>query len=135
MDVKSAFLNRYLKEEAFVKQPSGFECHEHPEYVFKLDKTLYGSKQAPRTCYVLLCPIAMDQATTGRFWDIVEKGLICMKFCKTEDHVADIFTKALSKEHFEKNRLELGLIKLNWEPGKHAWKLQSKQAANGIAIW
>ncbi|XP_070028983.1 secreted RxLR effector protein 161-like [Nicotiana sylvestris] len=43
----------------------------------------------------------------------IEKFLICMKFWKTEDQVADIFTKALSREHFERNRLELGLIKLN----------------------
>ncbi|XP_075074361.1 secreted RxLR effector protein 161-like [Nicotiana tabacum] len=41
----------------------------------------------------------------------VEKGLICMKFCSTEDQIADIITKALSREHFERNRLALGLIK------------------------
>ncbi|XP_075079784.1 uncharacterized protein LOC142165038 [Nicotiana tabacum] len=45
--------------------------------------------------------------------DNVEKGLIYMKFCSTEDQIADIFTKALSREHFERNRLELGLIKPN----------------------
>ncbi|XP_070026550.1 secreted RxLR effector protein 161-like [Nicotiana sylvestris] len=45
--------------------------------------------------------------------DNMEKGLICMKFCSTEDQIADIFTKALSREHFEGNRLELGLIKPN----------------------
>ncbi|XP_070031643.1 uncharacterized protein [Nicotiana tomentosiformis] len=43
--------------------------------------------------------------------DNVEKGLICIKFCSTEDQIADIFTKALSREHFEKNRMALGLIK------------------------
>lgn len=32
--------------------------------------------------------------------DNVEKGLICMKFCSTGDQIADIFTKALSREHF-----------------------------------
>ena len=42
--------------------------------------------------------------------DNVEKGNIVMKFCKTEDQVADIFTKALGRESFQKNRLELGLI-------------------------
>ncbi|XP_070004504.1 secreted RxLR effector protein 161-like [Nicotiana sylvestris] len=36
--------------------------------------------------------------------DNVEKGLICMKFCKTKDQLADIFTKALSIEHFKKNQ-------------------------------
>jgi len=45
--------------------------------------------------------------------DSVEKGNICMKFCKTEDQIADIFTKALSREQFEKNRMKLGMLKLN----------------------
>ena len=44
MDVKSEFLNGLLKKEFYVKQSPRFECHEHPEYVFKLDKALYGLK-------------------------------------------------------------------------------------------
>ena len=39
MDVKSAFLNGYLKkEEVYVMQPPGFENSEFPNHVFKLDK-------------------------------------------------------------------------------------------------
>ncbi|XP_070013586.1 secreted RxLR effector protein 161-like [Nicotiana sylvestris] len=45
--------------------------------------------------------------------DNMEKGLICMKFCSTEDQIVDIFTKALSREHFERNRVKLGLLKPN----------------------
>ncbi|XP_070018027.1 secreted RxLR effector protein 161-like [Nicotiana sylvestris] len=37
--------------------------------------------------------------------DNVEKGLICMEFCSIEDQIADIFTKALSREHFERNKV------------------------------
>ncbi|GKE06085.1 retrovirus-related pol polyprotein from transposon TNT 1-94 [Tanacetum coccineum] len=48
MDVKSAFLNGKLKEEVYVKQPSGFESNEFPNHVCKLDKALYRLKQAPR---------------------------------------------------------------------------------------
>ncbi|XP_070046489.1 uncharacterized protein [Nicotiana tomentosiformis] len=44
MDVKSAFLNVYLKEEVFVKQPPGFERKEYRDHVYKLDKALYGLK-------------------------------------------------------------------------------------------
>ena len=44
--------------------------------------------------------------------DNVEKGLISMNFCSTENQIADIFTKALNRELFERNRLELGLIKI-----------------------
>lgn len=43
--------------------------------------------------------------------DNVEKGLIFLEFCKIEDQVADIFIKALSRVYFERNRLDLGLIR------------------------
>ena len=48
MDVKSAFLNGYIKEEVYVEQPPGFESSDFPNHVFKLSKALHGLKQAPR---------------------------------------------------------------------------------------
>ena len=51
MDVKSAFLNGYILEEVYVKQPPGFENKKFPNHVYKLLKALYGLKQAPRAWY------------------------------------------------------------------------------------
>jgi hypothetical protein len=48
MDVKNAFLNGVISEEVYVKQPPGFKDLKHPEYVFKLKKSFYGLKQAPK---------------------------------------------------------------------------------------
>nr|XP_009776875.1 PREDICTED: uncharacterized protein LOC104226551 [Nicotiana sylvestris] len=48
MDIKSAFLSDYLKEEVFVKQPPGFESMECPDDVYKLNKALCGLKQGPK---------------------------------------------------------------------------------------
>jgi len=42
MDVKSAFLNRYIDEDVYVSQRPGFEDHKYPDHVFKLKKVLYG---------------------------------------------------------------------------------------------
>ncbi|XP_075521349.1 secreted RxLR effector protein 161-like [Primulina tabacum] len=50
MDVKSAFLNDLLNEEVYVEQPHGFVNYVHPDYLYKLDKAMYGLKQPPRAC-------------------------------------------------------------------------------------
>jgi len=51
MDMKSAFLNGYIKEEVFVEQPPSFQDFAFPNHVYKLKKALYGLKQAPRSWY------------------------------------------------------------------------------------
>jgi len=42
MDMDMAFLNADLKEEIYIMQPEGFINEDHPDYVFKLRKSLYG---------------------------------------------------------------------------------------------
>jgi hypothetical protein len=62
MDVKIAFLNGFLEEEVYVKQPPGFESVEFPHRVYRLRMALYGLKQAPRAWY-------------GRLGVLVQKGV------------------------------------------------------------
>ncbi|GJZ71951.1 putative ribonuclease H-like domain-containing protein [Tanacetum coccineum] len=50
MDVKSAFLYGRIEEEVYVCQPQGFEDHDHPDKVYKVEKALCGLNQAPRAC-------------------------------------------------------------------------------------
>ncbi|GJT55626.1 retrovirus-related pol polyprotein from transposon TNT 1-94 [Tanacetum coccineum] len=51
MDVKTVFLHGTLKEDIYVCQPEGFIDANHPSHVYKLKKTLYGLKHAPRAWY------------------------------------------------------------------------------------
>ena len=50
MDVKSVFLNGYIKE-VYVEQPPCFQELNKSDHVYKLNKALYGLKQAPRAWY------------------------------------------------------------------------------------
>lgn len=47
-DVKTAFLNSYIEHDIYMSQPDGFIDPDHPEYVCKLRKSLYGLKQSAR---------------------------------------------------------------------------------------
>jgi hypothetical protein len=61
MDVKSAFLNGPIQELVYVEQPPGFEDPKFPNHVYKLQKVLYGFKQAPRAWYECLKEFLLKQ--------------------------------------------------------------------------
>ena len=49
MDVKTAFLNGKLTEDVYMSQPEGFVDTKHPDKVCKLERSIYGLKQASRS--------------------------------------------------------------------------------------
>lgn len=51
MDVKCAFLNGDIEEDIYMEQPEGFEVKGKEDWVCKLQKSLYGLKQAGRAWY------------------------------------------------------------------------------------
>ena len=51
MDVISTFLNGYLEEEVYVRQPPGYEVDGQEDKVYRLKKALYGFKETPKVWY------------------------------------------------------------------------------------
>ncbi|GKE32939.1 retrovirus-related pol polyprotein from transposon TNT 1-94, partial [Tanacetum coccineum] len=64
MDVKTAFLNRPLKEEVYVSQLDGFVDPDFPDHVYRLKKALYGLKQALRAWYDKLSSFLIEHHFT-----------------------------------------------------------------------
>ncbi|KAH9670243.1 hypothetical protein KPL70_016903 [Citrus sinensis] len=137
MDVKSAFLNGYILEEVYVKQPPGFENENFPNHVYKLLKALYGLKQAPRAWYdrlknfLLENDFSMGKADTTLFVKHKNQDILIVQiyiddiiFGSTNELLCKEFSSCMSKE-FEMSMMgEL----------KYFLGLQIKQNEEGIFI-
>jgi hypothetical protein len=64
LDVHNAFLYGDL-EEVYMKQPPGYDDKTRPNYVCKLDKVLYGPKQAPQAWFAKLSKKLCDLDFNG----------------------------------------------------------------------
>ena len=59
MDAKSSFLHGDIKEEIYMQQLEGFSSN--PYLVCRLNKSLYGIKQAPRAWYAKIDGFLLSQ--------------------------------------------------------------------------
>ncbi|KAL0400391.1 UNVERIFIED_CONTAM: Retrovirus-related Pol polyprotein from transposon TNT 1-94 [Sesamum radiatum] len=50
MDIKTAFLNGFVEEEIFMDQPEGFTTVGEEQKICRLQRSIYGLKQASRSC-------------------------------------------------------------------------------------
>ena len=137
MDVKTAFLNRLLKEDVYVTQPKGFIDSHFPDHVLYLKKALYGLKQAPRTWSDRLTQYLVshgfprgkvDQTLFIRKedgeWIVTQVYVDDIIFGSTKDELAHGFSKLMQAE-FEMNMIgEL----------THFLGLQIRQQNSGIFL-
>jgi hypothetical protein len=114
MDVKTAFLNGYLKENIFMSHQEGFVVKGQEHKVWKIIKSLYGMKQAPSAWYEKLTDnllklnfkhFNLDDATL--FVNKVGKNVVYLVVyvddmlitCNNENYIASI--KKKFKKGFE----------------------------------
>lgn len=65
LDVSNAFLHGVIEEEVYMRQPQGYKSATHPHYVCKLQKALYGLRQAPRAWFSLFSGFLLQQGFTN----------------------------------------------------------------------
>lgn len=137
MDVKSAFLNGYIQEEVFVKQPPGFEDPKNPNHVYKLKKALYGLKQAPRAWYERFANFLLSNnfqrgtIDSTLFLKKKDKDLLVIQIY-VDDIIFGSTNPNLVKDFEDcmKSEFEMSMVgELNYFLG-----LQIKQTSNGIHI-
>ncbi|GKB50522.1 retrovirus-related pol polyprotein from transposon TNT 1-94 [Tanacetum coccineum] len=138
MDVKTAFLNKPLKEEVFARQPDGFVDLEFPNHVYCLKKALYGLKQAPRAWYDKLSSFLIEHHFTK---GIVDLALFIRRhkddILLVQIYVDDIIfgsTKPVFAKRFEKimkDNFEMSMI----DEIKFFVGLQVHQSPQGIFIY
>ena len=137
MDVKSAFLNGYINELVYVKQPPGFEDDKYPNHVYKLKKPLYGLKQASRAWYetlrdfLLSKRFIMCKVDTTLFTKKIGKDLFVLQI-----YVDDIIFGSTNQEFCKEfgdmmaNEFEMSMVgELSYFLG-----LQIKQIKNGTFV-
>jgi hypothetical protein len=75
----------------YVRQPPGFKCPKYPDRVYKLSKTLYGLKHAPRAWYAMLKTFLLEH---GYVMGSVDKTLFTLNhgtdFLLVQIYVDDI---------------------------------------------
>jgi hypothetical protein len=54
LDDSNAFFHGNLQQEVFMEEPTGFIDNHFPHHVCKLNKSIYGLKQAPKAWFTKL---------------------------------------------------------------------------------
>lgn len=105
-DIKAAFLNGDLEEDIYMRQPSGFK---NGDKVFKLNKSLYGLKQAARVWNIkihqVLCDNGFNQSHIDKCLYIKHSD---NQSCYLIIHVDDILVSGTSSEIIKQTQDILG---------------------------
>ncbi|GJT24882.1 retrovirus-related pol polyprotein from transposon TNT 1-94 [Tanacetum coccineum] len=130
MDVKTAFLNGFINEEAYVAQPPGFIDFEKPDHVYKLKKALNGLKQAPKDWHDILKSFFIKHE--------YKIGMVCWELrasTRRNKQRRTLFTKEMDLETTQTNAVvKLPLLK---QGEYEMWRLRIEQylQIQDYALW
>ncbi|KAJ9542022.1 hypothetical protein OSB04_028528 [Centaurea solstitialis] len=146
LDEKTAFLHGELKEEVYVSQPEGFEKVGEQGKVYKLEKALYGLRQAPRAWNIKLDGILREMG----FQRCLHESAVYTKVSKGEYiivvvYVHDLFVtgtcheitsqfKSMMSSKFEISDLGLLTYYLGIEVSQENDCVTIKQASYAVKI-
>ena len=107
---RKRFLNSFIQEEVYVEQPPGFGDFEKPNHVYKLQKALYGFKQASKAWYERLSKFLMEKRFSRGSVDttlflkkhkhdmLVAQIYVDIIFSATNQDLCEHFTKEMQNE-------------------------------------
>ena len=139
MDVDAAFLNGQIDCDIYMSQPPGYEDEQHPEWVCKLNKSLYGLKQAGRIWYEVVADFLVQKHKFER-----SQYDPCV-FTRDEDSAGGCITIGLYVDDFIYTGAIDALLKAKAElaaqfkvkdlgPAHHIIGLQVTQAQEGVYL-
>ena len=109
LDVKTAFLNGSLSDEIYMQQPEGYISKENPGYVCKLNRSLYGLRQAARCWNKVIdeyLKVKNYKASSADACIYIKQSNGC--FVILSIYVDDILIASNSTSMLEKEKSELG---------------------------
>ncbi|GKB51791.1 zinc finger, CCHC-type containing protein, partial [Tanacetum coccineum] len=146
LEVKSAFLHGRKEEEVYVTQPEGYAKANHPAKVYKLSKTLYGLRQAPRAWNSRLdkclkglnfmrCRLEYALYTRKQHGNILIVGVYVDDLIVTRNCDSDVkyFKQQMNKE-FEMSDMGLLSCYLGIEVTQHEDAITLKQSAYARSV-
>ncbi|GJY89716.1 zinc finger, CCHC-type containing protein [Tanacetum coccineum] len=122
MDVKTAFLNDRLDEDIYIEQPERYVNLKYPKRVCKLQRSIYGLKQASRQWNKRFDKERINHLKRDQDILVIK---ICVLERKKEERKLDMTKEFLSTRFSMKDMVEAGVI----------LGIRIKYESNGIAIY
>lgn len=137
LDISNAFLNGDLQETVYMVQPQGFIDPHRPHYVCRLNKSLYGLRQSPRTwsqrlgTYLLTLGFKKSTADPSLFI-YRTKSCVCFVLVYVDDVIITCSSSTLIQEFIHQLSKEFDLRNLG--PLHYFLGIQVLKHSSGIIL-